>query len=338
MGMILIDLQKAEKEYLGFRESTISWYKSYLQERYFVVNIEGSFSEEASLDCGVPQGSILGPLIFLLYVNDMAQAVDCDLYLYADDSCLVYTGKHTQEIEDALNKNFNSLCNWFVENKLSIHFGEDKTKSILFGTKRKLKDIHQLDIRRNEIKIKQHKEVKYLGCIFDSNTSGEAMATKVLNKVNSRLRFLYRKQSILNGPLRRLLCNALIQPLFDYASQSWYPNLTKTLSIKLQRAQNKCIRFCLNLDNRTHLDKKEFKDINWIPVKERVNQRICVTAYNLFTGISPMYMSGIFIPYETAQCTRNSMHRFQVPMRKTNMGQNSISYLGPKLEIVLNTN
>ena len=87
----------------------------------------------------------------------------------------------------------------------------------------------------------------------------------------------------------------------------------------------------LNLDNRAHLDKKEFKDINWLPVKERVNQRICVTAYNLFTGTSTMYMSDIFIPYETSQCTRNSMHRFLVPMRKTNMGQNSLSYLGPKL-------
>ena len=114
-GMILIDLQKAfdtidheiflkKIKYLGFSKSTISWYKSYLEERYFVVNIENSFSEQASLDCGVPQGSILGPLIFLIYVNDMAQAVDCDLYLYADDSCLVYTGKHTREIEDALNK------------------------------------------------------------------------------------------------------------------------------------------------------------------------------------------------------------------------------------------
>ena len=144
-------------------------------------------------------------------------------------------------IEDTLNTIFNSLCEWFVENKLSIHFGEDKTKSIIFDSKRRLKDRHTLDIRRGEIEIKQHKEVKYLGCIFDCNTSGEAMAVKVLNKVNSRLRFLYRKQSIISCPLRRLICNALILPHFDYASQAWYPNLTKTISIKLQRAQDRCI-------------------------------------------------------------------------------------------------
>ena len=341
-GMILIDLQKAfdtidhdiflkKAKCMGFSESAIKWYKSYLEDRYFVVNVAGENSEKASLNCGVPQGSVLGPLIFLMYVNDMVQAVKCDLYLYADDSCLVCRGKDINAIEDTLNRNFNSLCDWFIDNRLSIHFGEDKTKSIIFGSKRRLKDTHTLAIRRGDIEIKQHKEVKYLGCIFDCNTSGEAMALKVLNKVNSRLRFLYRKQAILNGPLRRLLCNALIQPHFDYASQAWYPNLTKTLSIKLQRAQNKCIRFCLNLDNRAHLDKKEFKDINWLPVKERVAQRIRVTAFNFFNGTSPLYMSEIFIPHETVQATRNSKHRFKVPLKKTNMGQNSLSYLGPKL-------
>ena len=116
-------------------------------------------------------------------------------------------GRDVHEIEDTLNNFFNSLCDWFVESKLSIHFGEDKTKSIIFGSERRLKDKHKLDIWRGEIEIKLHKEVKYLGCIFDCNTSGEAMAVKVLNKVNSRLRFLYRKQSILNGPLG-ILCNA----------------------------------------------------------------------------------------------------------------------------------
>ena len=200
---------------MGFGAATIAWFKSYLEDRYFIVNVENCFSEKACLVCGVPQGSILGPLIFLIYANDMAQAVKCDLYLYADDSCLVYTGKDIKIIETNLNDNFNSLCDWFVENKLSIHFGEDKTKSILFGTKRRLKGDTKLEISRREIKIKQHSEVKYLGCLFDSNLSGRGMALKVLNKINSRLRFLYRKQNIFDKLLRRLLCNALIQPHFE---------------------------------------------------------------------------------------------------------------------------
>ena len=87
------------------------------------MNVQGKYSCIARIDCGVPQGSILGPLLFLLYVNDMKQAVDCDLFLYADDSCLVYQHKDVQEIGRNLNKNFSNVCDWFVDNKLSIHFG-----------------------------------------------------------------------------------------------------------------------------------------------------------------------------------------------------------------------
>ena len=68
----------------------------------------------------------------------MSHSVDCDLLLYADDSCLVFTGPDVKTIESHLNRNFNSLCDWFVENTLSIHFGEDKTKSIIFGSRKKV--------------------------------------------------------------------------------------------------------------------------------------------------------------------------------------------------------
>jgi hypothetical protein len=120
-GMVLIDLQKAfdtidhqifssKMSFLGFSKATISWYESYLTNRTFLVNVENDFSSSGDLSCGVPQGSILGPLIFLLYVNDMSNSVDYDLLLYADDSCLVFTGPDVKTIEENLNKNFNSLC------------------------------------------------------------------------------------------------------------------------------------------------------------------------------------------------------------------------------------
>ena len=104
--------------------------------------------------CGVPQGSVLGPLLFLLYVNDMPQAVSCELLLYADDTCLICMGKDIKTIEDQLNRDFSSLCEWFIDNKLSIHLGEQKTKSILFGTTKTLKNSRNLDIRYEDIEIK----------------------------------------------------------------------------------------------------------------------------------------------------------------------------------------
>ena len=269
-GMILIDLQKAfdtidheillkKMCYLGFSISTIGWFRSYLRNITFLVNVEESLSDPGDLICGVPQGSILGPLLFLLYVNDMSQAVSCNLLLYADDSCLVFEGKDIDKIETTLNKDLNSLCDWFVDNKLSIHFGEDKTKSIIFGSHKKLPNLRDLDIRCGDIKIKQYNQATYLGCILDDTLSGESMATQALGKINGRLKFLYRNEKFLTNSLKRLLCNAnlyvnlnvnLIQPHFDFACLAWYPNLNKILKAKVQVAQNICIRVCLNLENR----------------------------------------------------------------------------------------
>ena len=171
----------------------------------------------------------------------MKQAVDCDLFLYADDSCLVYQHKDVKEIERNLNKNFSNVCDWFVDNKLSIHFGEDKTKCILFGTKHRLNKVNSLEIKYGEIHIKQYHTVTYLGCLLDETLSGESMALKVINKINSRLRFLYRKNRYLSLPLCRLLSNSLMQLHFDYTCSAWYPNLNKRLKSKLQILKNECI-------------------------------------------------------------------------------------------------
>ena len=76
----------------------------------------------------------------------MKQAVDCDLFLYADNSCLVYQHRDVKEIERNLNKNFSDVCDWFVDNKLNVHLGEDNTECILFGTKHRLNKVGSLDI------------------------------------------------------------------------------------------------------------------------------------------------------------------------------------------------
>ena len=107
--MILIDLQKAfdtinhkilfEKLLpIGFSKNAISWYESYLAERHFTV-VANWISKFSNISCGVPQDSILSPLLFLIYVNDRSQGVECDLYLYADDSCLLLQHKNVTEIK-----------------------------------------------------------------------------------------------------------------------------------------------------------------------------------------------------------------------------------------------
>ena len=198
-----------------FSKHSVNWFRSYLINRTFLVNLGNVFSQPAYVSSGVPQGSILGPLLFLIYIKDMSQAVKCNFFLYVEDTCLVCQHKDINEIEKQVNKDFESICNWFVDNKLSIHFGDGKTKYILFATKFKIKKVRKLNIKYGDIQIKQHSKVKYLGCMLDETMSGEATALSVIDKINSKLKFLYRKSRFLTPTLRRLLCNALTQPRFD---------------------------------------------------------------------------------------------------------------------------
>ena len=141
---------------IDFSDHTVKWFQSYLSNRKSMVNLENSFSKISNISWGVPQGSILGSLLFLIYLNGLPVAVKCDLFLYANDTWLVFQSKNVKYIEKQLNEDFANICDWFVDNKLSIHFGEDKTKSILFATKRKIKKPQKLEIIYKNIWIKQH--------------------------------------------------------------------------------------------------------------------------------------------------------------------------------------
>ena len=133
-------------EYLGFSKTTKAWFKSYLCKQKLKLSINNSYSSPSKLLRDVLQRSILGPLLFLLYLNDLPQTVVSDSLLYADGTCIFFQHKSVIEIEKQLIRNFLSWCDWFVDNKLSMHFRQDKTKSILFGTKTKLPNTKPLDV------------------------------------------------------------------------------------------------------------------------------------------------------------------------------------------------
>ena len=151
----------------------------------------------------------------------MPQAVKSNLFLYADDSVLYTNIKTSQKLKKYLMKTLKIYVDWFVDNKLSIHFGDDKTKSILFASKRRPKNICKLNIRHKEINIKQQAQATYLGCVLDESISGETMTLKIINKIKGKLKLLYKKNKFLTSELRRMLCSTLIQPHFDYTCPAW---------------------------------------------------------------------------------------------------------------------
>ena len=108
-----------------------------------------------------------------------------------------------------------------------------------------------------------------------------------MHKKTSKLKFLYRKNRFLSQDLKRLLCNVLIQPHFDYTFAAWYPNLNKKYRNKLQILRNKCIRFCVQLDNREHIGTEHFNKINWFPRDQRSKQCISTSVFKFFSEMCP---------------------------------------------------
>ena len=191
------------------------WFRSYLSDRKQLVSIESTHSDLKSLSCGVPQGSLLGPLLYLCYSNDMATSVKNKLLLYADDSVIISSNKNPDVIANELSSDLRTCNNWLINNKLSLHVG--KTELILFGSRRKLKKVSNFSVDYNDHVIKPVSNLKYLGVQLDHHLSGEVMAEEILKKANSRLKFLYRHSNFFNQKLRKSLFSAFSATLIIVA-------------------------------------------------------------------------------------------------------------------------
>ena len=151
---------------------------------------------------------------------------------------------------------------------------------------------------------------------------------KSIKKINGKTKSLYRQNRYLSYHLKRMLCNSLIQPHFDFACCAWYPNLSMSLKNKLQTAENACIKFYLRMKRRSHIGLNHFEKITWLAVKNRVNQCIAVTAYNFKHNLSLVYMSDIYtLNSSPVVKTRRSVDSFVEPIYMKEISRKSISYL-----------
>lgn len=338
-GMVLLDLQKAfdtvnhhillsKMKALGMDPLGVKWLASYLTDRDQRVEVNGTMSEAKPIGCGVPQGSILGPLLFLLYINDMRDACSCKLFLYADDSALLIAHKDLGTLQRRLGEELSNVSIWLADNRLSLHLG--KTESILFGSKPRLKKAPGLRVELGTKVIEAKKAIKYLGCMLDDSLGGEEMALQVVGKVNARTKLLSRKANLLDRDSLRLLANSLVQPHFDYASMAWYGGLTEGLKQKLQVSQNKLVRVVMDLGPRDHVGRSQLQELNWLPVEARVTQLRLAMVHRIINDRAPNYLTNYFSRVGEAHShrTRASRANLHSVRCKRKIGQCSFAFQG----------
>ena len=324
-GMVLIDLQKAFdtvdhvillKKLEAMGVSSVEWFRSYLCDRTQIVNVNQVDSAPLNISCGVPQGSIFGPLLFLCYVNDMPISVDCKVLLYADDSALLVSVKDPKMVADELSKELDSCRQWMIDNKLSLHLG--KTEAILFGSKRKLNYVQDFSVKCNGKTINNSSSVKYLGVNLDNTLSGESIASNFIKKTSGRLKFLYRHSNCLIFKSRKTLSSALIMCHFDYACSSWYSAISQKYKKQLQILQNKVVRFILDVGPRTHIGQNELDKVGMLSCKDRIVQLKLNHVFKIFNDTCPHYLKFDFTRVSSLHKynTRGSPFNFVVPLAK----------------------
>jgi len=229
----------------------LKWFKSYLSNRKQFINItKNSRTSTRDIKCGVPQGSILGPLLFLIYVNDLFKSTTVlSPITFADDTNLFYSDKNINKLFEIVNKEIKHVCEWFQANKLSLNL--KKTKYLIFHPPRKKIPINLPSLTINNVRIDREKSTKFLGVIIDETLSWKNQIDAVNKKVSKGIGILYNAKFYLSKRLITQLYFAFVHSHISYCNIAW-ASTHKTKLKSLICHQKHAIRLINNRDRFTH--------------------------------------------------------------------------------------
>lgn len=238
-----------------FPHSLVKLLQNYLVGRKFTIKVNNSYSETRYPKAGVPQGSVLGPVIFSYFMNDIPKFKHTKLAIYADDTAIYSHSFNAQVATKQTQIHINLVCE-FAE-KWKIKLNNNKTEHIVFSRKFTNTKVYE-PLRVEEMRIQQaQNSVKYLGIHLDKRMSFIHNTKNLINKAQNAIRVLYpllNRNSKLSISTKRLLYTAIIRPILTYASPVWC-SMSKTSMTKIQRIQNKCLRLVLNKEWYTTINE-----------------------------------------------------------------------------------
>ena len=252
---------------------------------------EGCYSDWANVLRGVPQGSILGPLLFLLYVNDLPDVVTkCTVNMYADDVAIYLASKDVNEVADSLNEDLSHIATWIDMNRLKINIG--KTQLMTLGGQSFKSKRQQFDVQLHGTTIPERDSVRYLGLTIDKDLSGKTHVSNVRKKAFAAIGCIRRASQYLPVKIRKMLYNSLVLPHLDYCSTVWH-SCNQTLSQSLERTQNYAMRVILSQPPRTR--SAPLRDqLHWTTLHgRRHNQMLCLV-HRCLLQQAPVYLTRKF--------------------------------------------
>lgn len=329
-GLIFLDLKKAfdvvnhdilidKLSKYGINQKELLWFKSYLNNRSQAVHVNSTLSNFENINIGIPQGSILGPLLFIIFVNCLPYAVNCKIVMYADDTTLMCRAKNEVDLQAQLESSLHNVAKWLEANKLILNV--DKTKLMVLGTKHMLSKFNNVNLVYNNNVIEKVNEFKYLGVKFDSNMSWSSHFDYLSGNISKRIGIIRRVKHFLPHHTLVMLSNALVIPHFDYASSVWC-NFSLEYQNKLQVLQNSLARTILSADIRTPVNDM-FNSLKWIKLSDRWRNHMLILVFKCLRNLSPTYLTSKFefVHSNHAHATRNQVsNTLIVPKFNSNSG------------------
>ena len=296
---VFIDLKKAfdtvdhsilvtKLDHYGIRGVAKQWLSSYLENRKQYVCFNGTDSGFLPITCGVPQGSILGPTLFLLYVNDLCNvSTRLTSILFADDASCFIEGTDLADMCVQLPSEMNKLSTWFKTNRLSLNVS--KTNCMIFGRPDK-PEHHRVYI--DNIVIERVNCNKFLGVLIDSKLSWSDHVSYIRHKMSKNLSVMHRVKWLLNKSALYMIYCTLVLPYISYCCEIW-GNTYKTRIQPLYIIQKRAIRICNHLEYRSH-SKPAFFNLKTLTIADLVQFKSMVLMYKIYNNLMPSNILSYF--------------------------------------------
>ena len=322
-------LRKLEK--YGIRADEHAWFGDYLTDRQQVVAANGSLSKPKMISTGVPQGSVLGPILFLLFINDMPSCLlNAMINVYADDTEMHAYGSSIEEVTVLLQADVDRIADWFRRNKLTLNLAKSVCMIFTTNTNVASKELH---ITVNGTRIQQVTSIRYLGIHLDSKLSWGNHTTEVCKTIAPKVGLLKRLKHML--PVESLInvYQSVVQSHIDYCLPVWGYACDVHIN-KVQRLQNRAARIIKVNYSREIRGIELVGQLGWFNVKERRDYCTALTVFKSINGLSPVYMNDLFtftrdiIERNTRSAEIGDLY---VPTTVKHVYQQSIQYNGAKM-------
>lgn len=289
----------------GVDSSSLKWFESYLCNRNQKCSTNGHLSNTAPVSCGVPQGNNLGPLLFLVYINDLPNCLtSASPRIFADDTNITFAASTLIDLENAVNLELRNLQRWLITNRLSLYIA--KTEFMVIGSNQRIHALsnNQIDIEIDGKSIKRVKEAKSPGLFIDEHLSWTKHIEEISKKISSAIGALKRIRPFISESTALQIYQALILLHFDYCSPV-RDELSVTLSDKLQKLQNRAARVITRSSYDTSASIL-LNRLNWDNLSTRRKKLKAMLMLKIIKGLSPAYLQDLFSIRSTPYNLRDS--------------------------------